>query len=142
MDSSSIFKVYVREHGSEETLATMVSASQVFTSIVAYAEVRSALARARRDRRLTSNRAYEVGKADFQRDWRQLAHVLPDDDVTIQAGDLAENHALSGFDAIHLSSALTIAPLFDDDFKFSTWDRALARAASAEGLSLAHEVIS
>jgi uncharacterized protein len=48
------------------------------------------------------------------------------------AADLAEQHALSGFDAIHLASALEVsaAPLV-----VATWDAHLLGAAQAAGLA-------
>jgi predicted nucleic acid-binding protein len=43
------------------------------------------------------------------------------------AGDLAERHALRGYDAVHLASALAID---DRDLVMATWDRDLAAAAA------------
>ena len=46
------------------------------------------------------------------------------------AGELAERHALRGYDAVHLSTALAVA---DPDLVMATWDEDLARAAAALG---------
>lgn len=43
------------------------------------------------------------------------------------AGDLAERHALRGYDAVHLASSLAIE---DSDLVMATWDRDLAVAAA------------
>lgn len=43
------------------------------------------------------------------------------------AGDLAERHALRGYDAVHLASALAIE---DPELVMATWDRDLATAAA------------
>jgi len=51
--------------------------------------------------------------------------------VEADAGDLAERHVLSGFDAIHLASALTLAGL---PIIVATWDVCLLRAARSAGL--------
>jgi predicted nucleic acid-binding protein len=49
-----------------------------------------------------------------------------------EAGDLAEKHALGGFDAIHLASALTISAI---PVVVATWDGRLHQAAQATGLA-------
>jgi len=43
------------------------------------------------------------------------------------AGELAERHALRGYDAVHLASAIAIE---DSDLVMATWDRDLAAAAA------------
>jgi predicted nucleic acid-binding protein len=45
------------------------------------------------------------------------------------AGELAQQHALRGYDAVHLASAIAIA---DPDLVMATWDRDLASAATAQ----------
>ena len=50
------------------------------------------------------------------------------------AGDLAETHALRGYDAVHLASALAIA---DDRTVMVTTDRHLRTAARNVGLATA-----
>lgn len=43
------------------------------------------------------------------------------------AGELAERHALRGYDAVHLASAIAID---DPDLVMATWDRDLAAATA------------
>lgn len=50
------------------------------------------------------------------------------------AGDLAQVHGLKGYDAVQLASALAVAV---QDVLFAAWDRTLAEAGFAEGLTLA-----
>lgn len=45
------------------------------------------------------------------------------------AGELAQRHALRGYDAVHLASALAIE---DPSLVMATWDRDLASAAAAQ----------
>jgi hypothetical protein len=49
------------------------------------------------------------------------------------AGALAERHALRGYDALHLASALSIG---DTSLVLATWDQRLARAALAAGAAV------
>lgn len=45
------------------------------------------------------------------------------------AGELAQQHALRGYDAVHLASAIAID---DPDLVMATWDGDLASAATAQ----------
>lgn len=63
--------------------------------------------------------------------YRELSVVALDDALVRRAGDLAERHALRGYDAVQLASALAID--VPGDLLIATWDRELAAAAVAEG---------
>lgn len=140
MDSSSIVKLFVDEDHSEETRTLRDQADSLASCLIACAEVRAALARARRGRRIPTEPAFERCKASFEVEWQDFYQVEARSELITRAGSLAETHALSGFDSVHLSVALGFQGYVSDEVWFSTWDKALARAASAEGLRLAHEV--
>jgi uncharacterized protein len=55
----------------------------------------------------------------------ELLLVGIDTTLTRRAGDLAENLALRGYDAVHLASALALG----DDTTVVTWDEDLRRGA-------------
>jgi predicted nucleic acid-binding protein len=140
-DSNSIVKRYLRdEHGITETAEVVAGAGMVATSLISYVEVRSALARARAGNRFRSQAEYTRAVASFVGDWRRLGRVEVSSSVVMSAGELAEKHSLRGADALHLAALLALAQRVDEDIEFSTWDKRLAAAAEAEGLSLAHEV--
>ena len=61
---------------------------------------------------------------------RELDVIGLDAVLARSAGDLAERHALRGYDAVHLASAVAIE---DPDLVVATWDRDLAAAAVARG---------
>ena len=120
-------------------------AAATATSGVTYAEVHAGLARARRtpagSPRLNDS-SYRAVVTDFDADWTAYVSLTPSTQLERRAGTLAATHFLKGYDAIQLASALELQRSVTDEVLFSTWDRALARAATAEGLSLAHEVIN
>ena len=105
LDTSSLVKLYVEEEGSADVAASVKKASAVATSMIAYAEARAAFARRFRERSLTK-RAYKSLLLSFEKDWTNYAQVKVSQDLIRLAGGLAEKHALRGFDAIHLSSAV------------------------------------
>lgn len=130
-DSSALVKLMVEEDGSHDVATLWDGADAVVSSRVAHPEVRAALAAAHRDRRLD-----DPSHAAAKQSWRDFHAALRMVEVTESlegsAGDLAETHALSGFDAIHLASVLT---LVDAPVILATWDRRLLAAARAVGLS-------
>jgi predicted nucleic acid-binding protein len=105
-------------------------ADAVITSRVAHPEVRAALAAARRDDRPDA-RSHRRAKADWEAFHPALRLVELTRQVGHQAAELAERHALSGFGAVHLASALTLAEL---PVVVATWDTRLLRGVHAEGL--------
>jgi uncharacterized protein len=65
-----------------------------------------------------------------------LRIVAVDERLARHAGDLAAEHALRGYDAVHLASALHLE---GDDILLATWDNALNAAARATGRLIANE---
>ena len=131
-DASALVKLVVEEPGSSEAARLWDGADALFASRVAHPEVRAALAAARRARRLD-----EAGARAATEAWEELAPALRRVELTAEvealAGDLADEHGLSGFDAVHLASALVVgaaAPVV-----LATWDQRLARAAKEQGLA-------
>lgn len=130
-DSSALVKLVIEEDGSEDAALLWDGADSVLTSRVAHPEVRAALAAAHRAARIDTNSLQQA-----QVDWQGFHEASWVVELTAQverlAGDLAEEHALSGFDAVHLASALTIADL---PLVVATWDTRLHQAARATGLA-------
>ena len=129
-DSSALVKLVIEENGSEDAALLWDGADSVLTSRVAHPEVRAALAAARRTKRLDAS-ALKEAKASWEELLQAMRFVELTPALEDAAGDLAEQHALSGFDAVHLASALTIAEL---PVIMATWDARLHRAARASRL--------
>jgi uncharacterized protein len=60
--------------------------------------------------------------------YAQLRTVAIDEQLARHAGDLTAQHALRGYDAVHLACALALE---GDDVLLATWDIALNAAARA-----------
>jgi predicted nucleic acid-binding protein len=130
-DSSALVKLVVEEDGSSDAAWLWDAADSVLTSRVANPEVRAALAAAHRAGRLDAD-AFLAAKADWDGLHQALRLVELAAQLERDAGDLAEEHALGGFGAVHLASALTLAEL---SVILATWDARLHRAARASGLA-------
>lgn len=129
LDTSSLIKLYVAEAGSEEVRDLVDRASVVATSVVAFAEARSAFARLEREGTLSPEQHASVRGA-FLRDWDSFLKIRVLRRVYERAGELTEVHALRGFDAIHLASFLEVLDQADgDEVEFSAFDARLQAAA-------------
>lgn len=131
LDTSSLVKLYISEDGSTEVQQAVDNADAVSTSVVAFAEARSAFARLGREGILTPGELTSVREA-FLRDWETLLRIRVLKRIYQRAGELAEEHALRGFDALHLASFLEVQARADgEEVRFSAYDARLNAAADA-----------
>ena len=131
LDTSSLVKLYVREDGTENVRALVAGAALVATSVIAYAEARSALARRRRERSFTRGEHARIKDA-LDRDWASYLALDVTQPIARHAGDLAELHELRAFDGIHLASYRSVAAAISDQpVVFSSFDERLSAAAAA-----------
>lgn len=131
-ETSAIMKLVVVEEGSDEAGALWDGSDLLLTSRLSYAEARAALAAARRAKRI-SEKGLRDAKKSLERRFQEIDLIEVTSDVAGSAGDLAERHALRGYDAVHLASVLTLNA---DSVVLVTWDRELAHAGRAEGFDL------
>ena len=88
LDTSALVKLYAEEVGSELVRQGVRASDLIATSLMSYAETRSALARKSRGREV-SHATFTRCKREFDRDWLRL-HRLPIDEPLIRkAGELA-----------------------------------------------------
>jgi uncharacterized protein len=133
LDTSALLKLYLQEPGSEAVQAA-VSGATCCTHLLAYAEMRAALAQAVRMRRVAPSLAQELVAA-FEADWLQLQVVLPDEAMIRRAGKLAEQFGLRGYDSAHLAAVERIAvQIGSPELRFACFDEPLCRAAAALGI--------
>jgi len=131
LDTSSLFKLYVEEPGSDKVRQDLAEAETVATSAVSYAEAR-ARSPAFAETGSSRPRLLLTVKRDFDADWSKLAIVEPTSALCRTAGDLAEQYGLRGCDSIHLATFLDVARERPrEETRFSSFDRQLNRAAIA-----------
>jgi predicted nucleic acid-binding protein len=132
LDTSALVKLYVEEPGSDEVGARVERASAVVTARIAYAEARAAFARHRREGGLTGAELRRVVQ-QLDHEWSTYGVVDAGENVVRRAGALAERHALRGFDALHLASALELRRA-GGEIAFMSFDARLTSAARRERL--------
>jgi predicted nucleic acid-binding protein len=138
LDSSALVKRYVAEPHSAAVQAAIRRDPYVATAIVSVAEVRAALAAAQRAGRIATAPDLARVTAQFRQDWSRYIAVGVDLAVVEHAGDLAERHALRGYDAVQLACAVVASQSGRRNrrVRFGTFDAHLRAAAQAEGLAL------
>ena len=134
LDTSAWLKLYVGERGTQEVIAAVQSAELVAISRVAYAEARAALARVLREKR-TTPAEHRKRVAALDADYVEVLKVEVSEEVIRQAGELAESHALRGFDAIQLASAKWLARKTRKPVRLLAFDKRVSEAAHALGLA-------
>jgi uncharacterized protein len=115
----------VAEDGSDLADELWVAAELRVASQLVYPEARAALAAASRAGRI-NGRALRRAVSDLEEATASMVLVGVDEALARDAGRLAEEHGLRGYDAVHLATALAGA---DRELLIVTWDLELARAA-------------
>jgi predicted nucleic acid-binding protein len=134
LDTSTLVKLYVEEPDSQDVV-DLVNASEVTsTSLIAYAEARAAFARRYREKAFKPHE-YRTLVSSLNKDWDSYLTVRVSRDLVQLAGNLAEKHGLRGYDAIHLSSAITLRNELTTPIVFSSSDHKLQKAATLENLT-------
>ena len=127
LDTSALVKLYIEEPDHQHVQQAVIEADTIVTSVVAYAEARSAFARRLREHSITSE-AHERIVATMNRDWIEFDRVVVSDDLAYTAGHIAASHALRGYDAIHLATAVALHRS-SDNLRFLAFDARLVEAA-------------
>jgi predicted nucleic acid-binding protein len=106
LDASALAKRYFNEKGSAVVTARFESGERIFTSILSYAEIQSAIARKFREKVLDGQEFNRLRGA-FRDDWLFSLSTLDLDlnSMTALPG-LVETYSLKAGDAIHLSTAV------------------------------------
>ncbi len=112
IDTSSLFKKYVEEDGSEELDSLLQEISEIAVSPVTWLEMSTVIARRLREKTLTSQQATWLN-SEAHKDFQCFHRVVWNEALGKEAMDLVYEHPLSTLDAIQLASGvLSKADLF------------------------------
>jgi len=133
LDASALVKRYVAELGSPQVSAAIAEAEMIATVMISRAEIAAALAKAVRIGRLTHENAL-MSLQVFRREWRDVIRVQVTEIVVARADNLAWEHNLPGYDAVHLAAATLWQDAIGEAVTMATFDRHLWAAAYQIGL--------
>jgi uncharacterized protein len=139
LDASVLVKLYTLENDAARVDFNVARADRLATSQFTYVEVRAALARAFRDKRLTrsgdvfTSTTYAGTIAAFARDWRSYIRASVSGSLIRTAGQLADKHTLRAGDALQLASAIYLRSRLLDVIELSVADNRLRSSAISEG---------
>ena len=123
------------EPGSDHAAELWDRADLVVSGLLVYPEARAAMAAAHRSGRI-DEAAYEAAITAVEELYAELRIIAVDEPLARHAGDLAAEHRLRGYDAVHLACALAIDA---EDVLLATWDAALGDAAHETGRLLVNQ---
>jgi predicted nucleic acid-binding protein len=132
-DTSAIVPIVIDEPSSIVASRLWDEADRVVSSRLVYAEGRAALAMAHRLDRLDEPGLREAVDT-FESLHDQLDVIEVTEGLIREAGDLAEQLSLRGYDAVHLASAKLVD---DAEMVLAAGDQSLLVAAQAIGLATA-----
>ncbi|MDO8210549.1 type II toxin-antitoxin system VapC family toxin [Conexibacter sp. CPCC 206217] len=132
-DASALIKLVFDESGSEVAAELWDRADATTSSQLIYPEARAAAAAAHRGGRIDA-RTLRAAVRTIDERCEELNVIGLDAPLARAAGALAQQHALRGYDAVHLASAAAIDA---SGLVMATWDRDLADAAIAQELAVA-----
>ena len=133
LDTSALVKCYVAERGSEEAFALTMSAQIVASSLISQTEVAAAIAKAVRLGWISSESG-RIAQHTFLNQWSDFFRIPVTEALVSRADSLAWNHALRGYDAIQLASALIWQESLGAPVTLATFDRELWQAAPKASL--------
>lgn len=141
-DSSAVVKRYIGETGTGWLIGLMrrTARNEFAVAQITGVEVVSAIARRHRGNFLTVSQADKAVNRFLRDFYNRFGVVKTDDAVVRNAIYLAQTHALRGYDAMQLSSAIALntklSKLGLQPFVFVSADNALNSAAQTEGLTV------
>ena len=140
LDTSARVKRYAQEDGSARVQALCEDGDTAKAiAHIGMVEAVAALHKKQRTGELSEERCIQLVE-DFLRDAENLDYVFVsiDERVVNQAVDLAQQHPLKGYDAVHLACALMVSDYYldapDSNMTFVAADGNLLEYARAEGL--------
>jgi len=137
LDTSAWVKIYMLDENAEPVATLMRDASACYTHLIAWAEMRAALARADRMGRFTAS-SKQAALAAAGRDWSDFVIIEATENIIRRAGDLADRFGLRGYDSVHLAAAEAISLLLmPAQLTFVCFDDRLNDAAKALGIMVA-----
>jgi len=105
VDTSSLFKKYIEEDGSNKLSALLEEASEIAVSPVTWTEMNSIFARRLREKSLMSQQAAWL-KSEAEKDFRSFHRVIWNEALEKAAVEFIYQYSILTLDAIQLASGV------------------------------------
>lgn len=128
LDASALVKRYIQEKASEDVNAWIDAAEMVVTGLIARVEVAAAIARAGRMKLISPDETLAVFH-QFRSEWESFLRLPINENTVMRGGDLAIEHNLRGYDAMHLACALIWQETLGMPVTLASFDSQLIEAA-------------
>ncbi len=135
LDTSAFLKRYIQEAGSEGVRRLLGEVDEVGTGVITKVEAASAVARLVFSGAITQEEGEKVWD-EFSEDWEILTHLHVTAQGIERAASLARRHALRGYGAVHLASAMVWQERLNLPVTLATFDRELWLAGRRSGLEM------
>ena len=135
LDASALVKKYIEEIGSQHVDQLLDYANVIGTSLISRAEVSAAMARTVRTGAVSQQEA-SAALDIFRTEWADLARLEITETTVARADELAWQHGLRGYDAVHLATALVWQETILESITLATFDRQLWQSGQAAGLGV------
>lgn len=134
-DTSALVKLFVKEEWADETREILKGAQIMGTGVLTRAELVAALARGMRRGYLLVEEAEEARRR-LREVWQSWARLAVDERVVSLAEEMAWEHGMRGYDAVHLATALVWQEGIGHPVTLTTFDRELWEAARERGMKV------
>lgn len=131
-DTSALVPLVIDEASTEVCNRIWTESTRVAGVRLLYPEARAALARAERMGRLTRTQL-AAAVSEFDSILAEIDLIEVTAELAHSAGELAQEHGLRGYDAVHLAAARSVA---DEELVLATGDGELAAAATTLGITV------
>ena len=131
-DTSALVKKYISENGSDNADKLLLSASDIYISIIGHIEAISSFRRLLLEREI-DEKDYDQLKLEIDQDFQFFNVIDVSSEIVLSAIKTIDKYQLKSLDSIHLASA--ILKKRDIDFFISS-DQKLLNAAKKEGFKV------
>jgi uncharacterized protein len=135
-DTSAIIPLVIHEPTTDVCNRVWTESTRVVSVLLLYPEARAALAKAERMRRITRSQL-SAAVVELDSIVAEIDLIEVTADLARSAGEVAQEHALRGYDAVHLTAARSVA---NDELVLATGDTDLASAATALGITVVRAI--
>lgn len=127
LDTSAVVPLLIREPGSPLCRRVFAACDDAVTSRLTWVETAAALSQALRQGRMTLAQ-HRASLTLLSAVWAQCAVLEVDSPLAVVAADMAHDHGLRGYDAVHCASAAqvrdeTLVAVAGDRHLLAAWTR-------------------